>query len=96
MPTNIAYVHDLDGRLLGEYRLPEGAVIREYVWLHDVPVAVAGDPGSRAEGVFFIHADHLNTPRVVVDRTGALRWSWLAEPFGHSRPTESLEVAPLA
>jgi RHS repeat-associated protein len=23
---------------------------------------------------------------VVVDRSGALRWSWLAEPFGHSHP----------
>jgi RHS repeat-associated protein len=94
LPTGIAYVPDLDGRLLGEYRLPHGNVIREYVWLHDVPVAVVADEyagTSRAEGVpvFFVHADHLNTPRVVVDRAGALRWSWLAESFGHSRPTES-------
>jgi RHS repeat-associated protein len=85
-----AYVHDLDGRLLGEYRLPSGAPIREYVWLHDVPVAVIADEyaGLTADPlpIFFVHADHIDTPRVVVDRSGALRWSWLAEPFGHSHP----------
>jgi len=36
--------------------------------------------------VFYIHADHLNAPRIVVDQTGAKRWRWLAEPFGTTAP----------
>jgi RHS repeat-associated protein len=36
--------------------------------------------------VYFIHSDHLNTPRVVVDRQNRVRWRWLAEPFGTSAP----------
>jgi RHS repeat-associated protein len=36
--------------------------------------------------VYFIHTDHLDTPRVVVDKNNALRWRWMAEPFGTTVP----------
>jgi RHS repeat-associated protein len=36
--------------------------------------------------LYFIDADHLETPRVVVDKDNAVRWRWLAEPFGSSAP----------
>jgi RHS repeat-associated protein len=36
--------------------------------------------------VFYIHADHLNAPRAVLDTDGAIRWLWLAEPFGTTAP----------
>lgn len=36
--------------------------------------------------VYYIHTDHLDTPRVVVDKNNTLRWRWLAEPFGTSAP----------
>jgi len=45
------------------------------------PVNPSGEPL-----VYFIHSDHLNTPRVVVDRQNRVRWRWLAEPFGTSAP----------
>jgi RHS repeat-associated protein len=45
--------------------------------------------------VFYVHADHLNTPRVVTDKTGAPRWRWLAEPFGTSAPETSPAGAPV-
>ena len=35
---------------------------------------------------YFIHADHIDTPRVVVDRGNNLRWRWIAEPFGTTAP----------
>lgn len=93
------YVHDQDGRLLGEYDAASGAPRREYVWLHATPIAViayeqatAGNPAP----VFFIQTDHLDTPRVVLDRAGRQRWTWIAEPFGHSHPNENpLGLAPL-
>jgi RHS repeat-associated protein len=42
----------------------------------------SSNPSPSITQMFYIHADHLNTPRVVVNRAGAMRWSWMAEPFG--------------
>jgi RHS repeat-associated protein len=36
--------------------------------------------------VYYVHTDHLNTPRVVVNKANQIRWRWLAEPFGTTAP----------
>jgi RHS repeat-associated protein len=87
-----AYIHGPNGQLLGEYNATTGAPIREYLWLQDLPLAVVAydmATGTDPAPVFYIHTDHLNTPRVVLDRNGAQRWSWVAEPFGNSSPNTS-------
>jgi RHS repeat-associated protein len=86
--STIIFVHGLNGELLGEYD-QNGAAIREYIWLDDIPVAMfTPDPAnlSGAPLVFYIHADHLNAPRIVVDKNNASRWQWFAEPFGTTAP----------
>ncbi|MFZ6780500.1 RHS repeat-associated core domain-containing protein, partial [Undibacterium sp. Ji83W] len=35
-----------------------------------------------------IHADHLNTPRVITDATGTEVWRWDSAPFGETLPNE--------
>ena len=92
----MAFVYDLQGHLLGEYDA-SGNAIREYVWLDELPVAVfTPDPALGANAaagpplVYYVHTDHLNTPRVVVDRNNVQRWRWLAEPFG----TTAAETSP--
>ena len=36
--------------------------------------------------LYFIHADHLNTPRLVADATGTTVWKWdTQEPFGNAQ-----------
>ena len=83
----IVFVYDQQGQLLGEYRLQDGSLLREYVWLQGLPVAIIdGSPASPA--VYYIQTDHLGTPRVALDRAGRQRWSWVAEPFGNSEPVE--------
>lgn len=82
--STVVFVYDQQGQLLGEYNA-SGAAIREYVWLGNVPVAVfTPDPANAANPplVYYVHTDHLATPRVVVDRSGNQRWNWMAEPFG--------------
>jgi hypothetical protein len=38
----------------------------------------------------FVHADHLNTPRLVADATGATVWKWdQQEPFGNNLADEN-------
>ena len=84
----MVFVHGQQGELLGEYDQNEAA-IREYVWLGSTPIAMfTPDPANAANPplVYYIHADHLDTPRVVVDRSDNLRWRWMAEPFGTTAP----------
>jgi hypothetical protein len=60
-------------QLLGEYD-SAGQAIREYVWLGSTPVAMfTPDPAAAANPplTYYIHTDHLNTPRVVVNTIGA-------------------------
>ena len=83
--STVIFVYDQNGQLLGEYD-NAGAAIREYVWLGDTPVAVfTPDPANAANPplVYYIHTDHLNTPRVVLNTANVARWSWLAEPLRH-------------
>jgi RHS repeat-associated protein len=84
----VIFVYDLEGQLLGEYD-QTGNAIREYVWLDSIPVAMFTPDPSNANNpplVYYIHADHLNAPRVVVDTSNQVRWQWLAEPFGTTAP----------
>ncbi|MCM5681571.1 type IV secretion protein Rhs [Schlegelella sp. S2-27] len=82
--TTVLFVYDLDGQLLGEYDR-NGHAIKEYVWMGNTPVAVF-TPGATASDpptVYYIHVDHLNTPRMVRNQADQRRWRWmLAEPFG--------------
>jgi RHS repeat-associated protein len=83
----VAYAYDQEGHLLGEYSMPNGNVLREYVWLGDMPVAVIdGSPANPT--IYYVQTDHLNTPRAVLDRSGRQRWSWIVEPFGSGLPIE--------
>nr|WP_322114313.1 RHS repeat-associated core domain-containing protein [Aquabacterium sp. A7-Y] len=89
------YFHyDEAGQLIAE-RDANQLVKREYIWLYDMPVAVitgatptqpvrmAGTTPNLPQ-VRYVHTDHLNTPRLITDTTGAKRWEWavLSEPFG--------------
>jgi RHS repeat-associated protein len=83
----VHYVYDEAGHLLGEYN-STGALIEETIWLGDTPVATLR-PGTPI-GIFYVHTDHLNTPRRVTQPSGnQLRWTWEADPFGTATPNEN-------
>ena len=78
------FIYDQQGHLIGEYEYYAGTLV-EYIWLGDTPVAVLKpDPASAANPpqIYFVHADHLEAPRVLLDRANNIRWTRLAEPFG--------------
>jgi RHS repeat-associated protein len=86
--STVIFVYNPSGQLLGEYD-STGKALREYVWLGAIPVAVfIPDPANAINPplVNYIHTDHLGTPQVVVDANNAVRWRWMAEPFGTSGP----------
>ena len=75
------FAYDLSGRLIGEYD-GTGAPIQEVSWLGDTPVATMRPNGTGFD-IFPIWTDHLNTPRMVTNMAGQVRWEWAnADPFG--------------
>ena len=49
----------------------------------------AAAPDAFAQQLLYIHADHLNTPRLVTNGSGTPVWRWdQIEPFGDNLPNE--------
>ena len=89
------FMYDEAGRLAGEYD-SAGKLVQETVWLGDVPVAtLRPKSGSTttpiAIDIFYVHADHLGTPRVITRPTdNKVVWSWEnTEAFGNNLPDEN-------
>ena len=82
------YAYDEAGHLAGEYT-STGALIQETVWLGDMPVATLRPNGSGGVILYYVHADHLNTPRLVTDTSNNIRWRWDSDPFGTTIPNEN-------
>jgi len=83
------FVYDQNnGQLLGEYS-STGVPIREYVWLGGTPVAIFTPDAVNAANppvAYYVITDHLDTPRMVINKANQRRWRWLAEPFGTTAP----------
>ena len=76
------FMQDEAGHLIGEYD-GGGNLIEETVWLGNIPVATLEPNGSGGVNIFYVHTDHLNTPRKIAQPTsGTLVWRWDADPFG--------------
>jgi len=83
----VHYVYDEAGHLLGEYT-STGALIQETVWMGDTPVATIR-PGTPAV-VYYVHTDHLDTPRRVTRPSdNKLMWTWYSDPFGTDLPNQN-------
>ena len=90
------------GTMLGEYTTTSA---QEYVWADDTPIAILGITGQSltpgdsifADGfeappivaINYVHADQINSPRVVTSPSGTSlwNWSWQTNPFGETQPT---------
>lgn len=78
------FSYDSRGHLIAE-STAAGGLKREYVWLGDMPLAV-----SEATGTYFVHVDHLNSPRLISNAAGQTVWKWdQQEPFGVSPPDKN-------
>lgn len=89
-PGTVLYWYDEAGHLLGEYS-STGALVQETIWMGDIPVATLR-PGTPAV-IYYVHTDHLNTPRRVTKflapPNNTLMWTWYSDPFGSELPNEN-------
>lgn len=94
------FLYGLDGQLLGETRLDsEGKKLTSqyYVWLDGLPlggVSVNYDAkGALANSTrFYLHSDHLNTPRLATNASQQTVWHWKSDAFGVGETSGSLTL----
>lgn len=83
------FMQDESGHLIGEYN-GSGQLVEETVWLGDTPVVTLQPNGSGGVSIYYLHTDHLNTPRKVAQpTTGTLAWRWDIDPFGTAAPNQN-------
>ena len=76
------FAYDEAGQLIGEYDA-SGDLIQETVWFGGIPVAALKPNSGSGISVFYIHTDHLNTPRRITRPSdNAILWRWDSDPFG--------------
>jgi RHS repeat-associated protein len=68
--------------MIAEANDATGAMIREYIWMDDTPVAMVDDTGTNPV-VYDIHADHLGGPQKLTDQSANLAWDGVFDPFGN-------------
>jgi len=87
--ANTYFVYDEAGHQLGEYD-NAGVLIQETVWFGDIPVATLRPNGSGGVNMFYVHTDHLNTPKKITRPSdNAIVWRWDADPFGTSSANQN-------
>lgn len=95
VPTGAAYyVYDEQGQILGEYDA-NGVPRYETVYLATTPVGVMKQAGTPAGGniavtLYNVHADQIDTPRVITRQDHTIVWRWdVAEAFGATVPDQN-------
>lgn len=81
-PAAIHYIYDTAGQLVAEHG-GNGAVLREYLHLPATPLATI-----EGANTYYVHTDHLDTPRLLTDNAGNAVWRWESLPFGEAPPDE--------
>jgi RHS repeat-associated protein len=83
----VLYMFDETGHLIGEYS-STGVLVQETVWLGDIPVATIR-PGTPVV-VYYLHANHLNTPTAVTRPSdNKFAWQWHPDGFGVGAPGQN-------
>jgi RHS repeat-associated protein len=84
--ANTYTVYDEAGHWLGDYS-NTGVPIQQAVWMDDLPVGLMA-----SNGLNYVEADALGTPRVVIDpvRDVAIwKWDLTGEAFGNTAPNQN-------
>jgi RHS repeat-associated protein len=68
--------YDRGGHLIAESD-GSGNVLREHLWLGDMPVGLAA-----GGALYFVHPDHLGTPQRITDAGQSVVWDIALAPFG--------------
>jgi len=86
--TSPPYTFTLNDVLAGSYSFTAKATDNLGATTTSAAVSVTVNPGVAQ--MYFIHPDHLNTPRVITNQVGQPVWRWdNTDPFGGNPPDEN-------
>jgi RHS repeat-associated protein len=86
--ATVYFAYDESGHLIGEYD-SSGSLLEETVWLGNIPVATLRPSGGSSVHIYYVHTDHLNTPRRVTDSVdNTIVWRWDSDPYGATPANE--------
>lgn len=92
--NGLSYDELASGITVGEYGngSAKGAGRIEYIYLptedgQAVPIGL-----YRSSNFYAVHADHINTPRLITDYTNKPVWQWPYSAFGNNNPTGILKA----
>jgi len=84
-------VFDLEGNRIAEYEIDDltstSTLLREYVWMDGVPVAVI-ENGT----LYFVRTDHIGRPVFATDAAGTVAWTASYLPFGGVHATTGTPI----
>ncbi|WOH39013.1 RHS repeat-associated core domain-containing protein [Thalassotalea fonticola] len=87
--SKTSFFYDLTGQLLVEMD-ENGNVTNEHIYLATMPVAVLKQQANNSE-LFYVHTDHLNTPRAITNSETSEVWHWQSDPFGNGMANEDVD-----
>ncbi|PTU29150.1 RHS repeat-associated core domain-containing protein [Stenotrophobium rhamnosiphilum] len=85
-PGASVYTRMPDGKLMEETD-GAGNVTKEYFYLEDEPLAMYSPAAGVTADIYYYTNDHLATPQVLTNATGAVSWSANYQPFGAASVT---------
>ncbi|RFC34574.1 MAG: RHS repeat-associated core domain-containing protein [Candidatus Nitrotoga sp. MKT] len=85
-----SYLYGTDGQLLGQKTYNSAgkpSKAQYWVWLGGQPIAgieleFSGKGAVSKTSQYYLHSDHLNTPRMAINQSQTLLWSWNSDAFG--------------
>ena len=75
------YHYNLQGQLISE-TTEAGQAIKDYLWHGMAPVAQI--EAGVTESIYYLHTDHLMTPRFATDASSEVVWRWEGQAFGEA------------
>lgn len=94
------YLYGPDGQLLGQeqYSSSNGRKLKGqyWIWLDAMPLAglelsFNSSGAVSSSNLYYLHADHLNTPRLASNQNQALIWSWNSDAFGVGKANQDVD-----
>ena len=93
------FLYGPDGQLLGETQYISGWRFRSqfYIWLDNLPLGGISIQYSTTGSIssstpFYLHSDHLNTPRMATNQAQQTVWQWQSDAFGVGDAAGSLTM----
>jgi RHS repeat-associated protein len=99
LDLTITHLYGADGQLLGQVRynnLGQKTSAQYWIWLDGMPLAEVEFKYNSAgaitsTGKYYLHSDHLNTPRLATNQAQTLLWSWDSDAFGLGTPNTDVD-----